>query len=522
MLVRNQFDEIVVARLFDFWADHIPWERALWTNGTLGRLEELLESSKADIPPAALAALRAQVEQFIGADQGLGGPAHRALVMARVRGDLDPAGVGWHGLSQLLPTLRADYLARWAQATTVQPQPAAERVARYTAAHLLDCGYSPTHLYRWLDGRVRHDATPYSLVDLLQAADQQMAAKAPTEFAVLVPVESAPRIPQPAPATWRGPADTTARIQQWGGDTSNLRQNGSFTIDVIATDRYAAAAAALSVIDRWNARVELATSRSLRTCGRVWIEAEAEAIDVRPRRRGVDIPELIGESKLYVEPSNEAWARRIDDAFQLVQPMESGPRAAGIAGGWAGIESLLTVAGEGEHVATARMAAIVAGSFPRAELTRLAWLHETAASDALASSLAGKSNLERSELVAMHLTSGGRLSVSDDQDVASELRMLAVLAAPQAVLKRVQSYVDGTLSRLYRHRNLIMHAGLVSGDGRQSVLRSAAPLVGAGFDRIAHAWFVEKTNPIQLAARAENNIALLGTTSATVTRVLEA
>ena len=34
-------------------------------------------------------------------------------------------------------------------------------------------------------------------------------------------------------------------------------------------------------------------------------------------------------------------------------------------------------------------------------------------------------------------------------------------------------------------------------------LRTAAPLVGAGMDRIAHGWYVERLRPTELAGRAD-------------------
>ena len=45
-------------------------------------------------------------------------------------------------------------------------------------------------------------------------------------------------------------------------------------------------------------------------------------------------------------------------------------------------------------------------------------------------------------------------------------------------------------------------------------LRTAAPLVGAGIDRIVHAWFSKKTSPLELAARARVRLELLETPSA--------
>ena len=49
---------------------------------------------------------------------------------------------------------------------------------------------------------------------------------------------------------------------------------------------------------------------------------------------------------------------------------------------------------------------------------------------------------------------------------------------------------------------MVLHWGKTDAVGLRASLRTAAPLVGAGMDRVAHAWFVEKTSPLELAARA--------------------
>jgi hypothetical protein len=43
--------------------------------------------------------------------------------------------------------------------------------------------------------------------------------------------------------------------------------------------------------------------------------------------------------------------------------------------------------------------------------------------------------------------------------------------------------------------------------------KTAAPLVGAGMDRIAHAWFVENITPMELAARAAIRLGIVGAAS---------
>jgi hypothetical protein len=71
------------------------------------------------------------------------------------------------------------------------------------------------------------------------------------------------------------------------------------------------------------------------------------------------------------------------------------------------------------------------------------------------------------------------------------------------VAARVQQQVEDAFRRLYRQRNLVVHAGhttSVAGDG---CLRTAAPLVGAGIDRLVSAAALHGTPPLTVAVRAE-------------------
>lgn len=191
--------------------------------------------------------------------------------------------------------------------------------------------------------------------------------------------------------------------------------------------------------------------------------------------------------------------------------MQEGPLASAIGGAWAAIEALLTSEHETKVLAADRLAAIVACSFPRAELTTLSYIHMRATDDELAKLLsAADDNLTRARLMADALEAGITPVGRGVNDEAAAKRLTDILSSPRDRLAQVRSYVEGVFSRLYRQRNLTLHGGLVSGEGRRSTARVAAPLVAAGIDRIAHAWFVETTPPLELAARAQLKLELVG------------
>jgi len=89
--------------------------------------------------------------------------------------------------------------------------------------------------------------------------------------------------------------------------------------------------------------------------------------------------------------------------------------------------------------------------------------------------------------------------------------MRELMSKPREVLGRVEKYVAGSLRRLYRQRNLVLHWGKTDAVALRACLRTVAPLVGAGIDRVAHTTFVDGVSPLDLAARARNHLDLVGT-----------
>jgi hypothetical protein len=182
----------------------------------------------------------------------------------------------------------------------------------------------------------------------------------------------------------------------------------------------------------------------------------------------------------------------------------------------------------GKAVAADRLAAIIACSWPRAELTALSHRHEPAQPDDLSVTLtACSTNLERARAVALAIrTQSGLPDVSRARsrysDLAAIERMTKVLADPRKELGAAVGTFRVALRRLYRTRNIVLHGGSTKGVAVQAALRTAAPLVGAGLDRLAHAALVEGIHPLNVAARAELALQLVdGETGLSVVALLE-
>jgi hypothetical protein len=190
-----------------------------------------------------------------------------------------------------------------------------------------------------------------------------------------------------------------------------------------------------------------------------------------------------------------------DAAIELLSNLESSSPSAAVAGGWAAIEALLGEPND-RGGAAERLAALVACSFPRAELTVLSYLLEKSNPSLTESLAACAENRDRAKVVAKAIRSRGGLTLTASSDYAALERMQKLLRQPRKTLKDVKVHAADTFTRLYRQRHLVLHWGKTDAVALRASLRTAAPLVGAGMDRIAHGWYVDHLRPIELAARA--------------------
>src|SRR6202041_1168679 len=123
------------------------------------------------------------------------------------------------------------------------------------------------------------------------------------------------------------------------------------------------------------------------------------------------------------------------------------------------------------------------------------------------------SNRDRADIVATLIAGATPPAFAAESDTAALPRVSALLAHPDSVLRAVETHMPAAFRRLYRHRKLVLHWGKTKAVGSKSCLRAVAPLVGAGLDRITHAAFTEKLEPLELAARAKIRLGTLGSPS---------
>lgn len=508
----NPYDHLVAARVSDFLKPRgLGWHGALWAIGSVLTLNEIVEASEAAsnsvLSDRALRYLQRRAQKLVGPDPGAGDPALRSAITGKLKSELRYGSVEYLTLQELVKAADLSYLKNWRDHLWSDGQPAVELTARLLASHLLDAGFTPQFLHEWWQARVGGLHAPLKLPELLDEAASLLARPCPV-FEVLVGFSRAPRSRgRPMPTEWRDGRQAARWLRERGHSTTALRLAGGLVLRIPARDEWAAVQKAYEIVERLVARISIAAKAELQPHKVAWVAGQKRKFGMQRSQRGVRVKSVNIENHLYTVGD----IGTIDSALEFVGTMDCSAAAPAVASGWAALEALLTGPGSGGNrfVAAERAARIIACSFPRAELTRLAYVHLETRSDALSSAIRSAStNREKATLVADAILKGepvGRRTLSDE---LARRRMEGILKEP-SILNRVAIYVADALHRLYRQRNLVLHWGKVDSICLEPCLRTAAPLVGAAVDRIAHAWFTEKKKSLELAARAESALALL-------------
>lgn len=506
--VNEQYEVHVAARLLDFFGDATPWHRNLWTLGLVLTLKELLEATKAVreaiLHERSMQDLARSAMSLAGRDPGVGGPQQLGALQSALRSDLRYLGMDYRVVEQLVADIEPKYLGRWAAVLRTATRPQPERAARAIAGHLLDAGFSAGFLHRWWSFKLRHEPGIRTLADLVDDA-HALALKPSREYEVMVAFSAFTKRQGSMPSGWLDAPDVSDWLRTRKFDVAGVRQKGGILIRVTARDAVAAVDAARERLERLAARVLVGSDREFELLPKAWIDGETREFRFARAGRSVDVHALERKNQVYADLQYD----RVDAAIELLEPLASGSPPTAVASGWAAFEALLSEPGNHAVVAD-RMGAIVACSFPRAELTVLSY-QAAKADPAIAARLdCCSTNRDRAGFVATAIGSQLSLTLPNDSDRAAHARMTKLVADPHSVLKEIEGYTSGAFRRLYRQRNLVLHGGITDGVALRASLRTAAPLVGAGMDRIAHAWYVDRLSPLELAARARISLDTVG------------
>jgi hypothetical protein len=520
----------LVSRLREFFDHRTPWQRSLWMVSSPLALHEVLEYAESvrvnQVPTDGLkyaveatmaqcrqdpgtgpAGLQAELERCL---RKLGAAKEQAFRNGELDGTLDY-------LEQIAVRSRSNYVTRWGDVLTKDPADAhIERAARSIAAHVLDEGFSADHLHGWLTRLDRAQDSILSVRDLCSEIDSDLATLSRV-YRVLVPFLDLPEIrPTSTTLTYLDATQTRAWLTAEGVSKPGVRWTGSLLLEVEARDPWAAVERAAEVVARVGARTAVSLEhRRLQPSGKAWIAGRDGSFDLEQRRRKVRIPALQRSDDLYVV-GTYAKSRDLDDALELLSSMAMSAPGAALSNGWAAVEALLVHPAERHHVQAAdRMAAIVACSLPRAELTRLSGAAFEGA-DGLRRDLdKATTATARVERLERALRGGTKIRFAAARDQAACNRVKKLITDPVVSLGNVRWYLAQAFRRLYHQRNVIMHSGRFQSVVMRATLRTVPPLAAAGLDRIVMAYQIGPRNSaLKLAARAALELDLVGSDAA--------
>ncbi len=498
----NNWEELTVARLLDFLKPSSPWHRSLWNPGFIIGLKEILEASEASqrgiLGSDALNFIVSSTAKSAPSDVGVGGKGRLKALEEALKPKIRYQGLDFFAITEIAQDIEQDYLLRWAIAIesgteTLNP----ERTARAIASHLLDLGFSGDYLHRWLTFRFVHEEPRRTFPDIVREA-HELSSAGPKSYEVLVGIASVPPKKIGRPDGWIEAHEVSNWLRSNEFETSGVRQRGGILVTIDARDAQAAADAAAESVDRLSARAKVATAGELRRLDSAWVRREKGPHAISPPSRGLYVRALIRENVVYrVAHNPDAVAA----ALEMLAPLQDSSPISAIASGWAAIEALLGEPND-RGSAAERLAALVSCSFPRAELTVLSYALERD-DHRMAGRLSGvHENRDRAHIVAGAIAASESLTLQNPSDQAALERMKRLLRSPGRMLKDIQEHAEMAFRRLYRQRNLVLHGGQTNAVALRACLRTAAPLVGAGMDRIAHGYYANGTVPLSIAAKA--------------------
>lgn len=503
---------IVVARMSEFFSGGTSWNRRLWTVGTPLLLREVAEYATGTrdglMRPEGLTYVCSSAAKQVKRDKGLDGAAGHAAIQSlmdaeaarsqnskKSEGLLDPAVAT--AFDQHIRRVDTGYLSRWAEIVSSRPlaQTDAELVARLAGGYLLDAGFAPDHLHRWLKSRSRDNK---SLAEIFDDADRMVREPA-REYEVWVLFQRIPsQVQVQAGNRFMTHRAFLEMLTERDLPHPTAREGaGVLRFDVTAREPRAALVEADLAVRRLRSRTVVgdAGERADGAGLALVVNASRPTWHGLPRQGKVFLPSLRQHSGLF---PHGPTVGRFEDALELLASVETSTTGASLASIWAALEGLLARPGAEPLPNVAdRAADLVTCSLPVAELHMLRDQGEEGATyDSLGDLFSAICD--------------GSWEASSVRDHAAALRVISMRDDP-LVLDRVRGYFRDAFRRLYNQRNFVMHGGRMDSIALPAAMRTMPSLVGASVDRIVHALSLdEPTNPLNLAARAANELDLYG------------
>ncbi len=514
-----QLDDVLPERLLEQVEPWTSWSRRAWEPGTVLALRELEEAvswlDAGVLSSGSVDWYRSALRQRIGTDPGLRSGSIKQQIDEILRVPISAGSQAHRRFGRLIDFVDRDYMSAWRDAISTAPQSIElERASRLLSGFVIDHGHHPEWLVKEIRSLAQSTPTALNLLEELAG----MCQRKPSVFDGLVVVTHAPELESLMQRpNWVEPARTRDFVETNGHNLEGVNYAGALWFKVKALDPISAAREVEAELTRLVTRTRFRRGRGVLEYLPTFY-GRREKVSLNTGRKGVELLTLA--KRAYAPTSADEVEARLDDALQLAAPLLGDPDTVAVAGGWAAIESLLITGADasdrtiGRAAAADRAASVITASWPRSELTRLAYRlagRSSTLPPRLASALANPDDGGRIAGVVLDwLSSGETLRMTNARDVAAVARIEALLANPRPVLGRVRNYITGSLRRLYRQRNLVLHGGAVRPVALNAALRTAAPLVAVAIDRLTFAYVQGGRVPLDAVANAEAAIRSAG------------
>lgn len=285
----NPSENLIAARLLDYFSTRTPWHRTLWNAGTVLALREVLEASEAQnlghlsdtsVRGAITTALR-----LLKDDPGIGTNDERnALIGALTlngdaRKEILYKGMEYEQIDEFLDRTAPLYLQRWSDALAGPTPPAHERASRAIASHLLDRGFNSNFLHRWWSYRIRSQPDVDVPFPNLVAEAHTLANKVEQDYSILIPFPSELKPPSDLlpPESWRSSTAVSAWVRENGlAMPAGLHQQGGLLLTIAALDPESVVQLAAERVELFTARVLLSLRKQIQNCGIAWVRGQQE------------------------------------------------------------------------------------------------------------------------------------------------------------------------------------------------------------------------------------------------------
>lgn len=495
-------------RMLELTSRTTPWHRRNWRAGTLELLEEAInDSTVPGTKGEAAKALKRHAITSVGSDPAVSSQ-HKKI--EEVLNELKPTSgdTSYQGYlaTEHSQTMQRTYLLNWASLLRDPESSKAldvEGTAKRLVSHLRYCGLPNSSIYSLIED-YENSPDPVDFSSVLEELDLKTKA-APREFTFAVPIDRAPDFfaSTTLPPNWLNPQGMKQWKHKHAQRAEVLRHHGGFLLSVAALDVNAAAAEARRMLSQLAFKFESGSRNGFSIRPIMWSQEAHSAFPTHAENQKVKFHAFERSEMLH----DLALSPQVRNILTLVEPLQTNDPHVRLINGWAALESLVTDPNEDDRLAAERTARIVAASYFRSEMIWLAHNCKTSCGESTEATSALNSATNSTELLEQFIN----MLVANDKmllklgplDILAVQKMQDALANPGKVFKRTVEILNREFDRMYRKRNLIVHAGHTGDRGLEVLADSITPLVVEAIDQLLIARLQFNLDPKQFTSRLE-------------------